>query len=102
MGGKHACPMIVTLEEMGHQQPKSGTPFETDNNTAQGILNSKMRQKLSKSYDMRYWWMKDRIQQGQFNLTWAPGKSNESDYFTKHHPPWYHRQMRYRYLQRPA
>jgi hypothetical protein len=44
--------------------------------------------------------MKDRIQQGQFNLKWAPGKFNLADYFTKHHPPWHHRKMRYKYLQK--
>jgi hypothetical protein len=100
VGGKHACPIRTALEEMRHPQPVTGTPFDTDNNTAQGILNSKMRQKLSKSFDMRYWWMKDRIQQGQFNLKWAPGKFNLADYFTKHHPPWHHRKMRFKYLQK--
>jgi hypothetical protein len=44
--------------------------------------------------------MKDRINQGQFNLTWAPGKFNLADYFTKHHSPWHHRKMRYKYLQK--
>jgi hypothetical protein len=91
---------LAALKELGHPQPSTGSPFETDNNTAQGILNSKMRQKLSKSFGMRYWWMNDRINQGQFNLTWAPGKFNLADYFTKHHPPWHHRQMRYKYLQK--
>ena len=44
MGGKHACPMRAALEELGHPQPITGSPFETDNgSTAQGILNSKMR-----------------------------------------------------------
>ena len=100
IGGKHACPMRAALEEMGHKQPNTGSPFATDNNTAQGILNSKMRQKLSKSFDMRYWWMKDRINQGQFDLTWSPGKKNKADYFTKHHPPWHPRKMRYLYLQK--
>ncbi len=100
MGGKHACPMRAALEELGHPQPATGAPFETDNNTAQGILNSKMRQKLSKSFDMRCWWMKDRINQGQFNLIWAPGKFNLADYFTKHFPPWHHRFMRYKYIQK--
>jgi hypothetical protein len=37
MGGKHACPMRTALEELGHPQPITGSPFETDNNTAQGI-----------------------------------------------------------------
>jgi hypothetical protein len=100
IGGKHACSIRAALEELGHPQPSTGSPFETDNNTAQGILTSKMRQKLSKAFDMRYWWMKDRISQGQFNLTWAPGKFNLADYFTKHHPPWHHRKMRYKYLQK--
>jgi hypothetical protein len=99
-GGKHACPILTHLKELGHKQPTTGSPFETDNYNAQGVLNSKMRQKHSKSFDMRYWWMKDRIKQGQFDLIWAPGKFNLADYFTKHHPPWHHRQMRYRYLQK--
>jgi hypothetical protein len=79
--------MRAMLEELGHRQPTIGSPFDTDNNTAQGILNSKMRQKLSKSFDMRYWWMKDHIHQHQFDLNWSPGKFNLADYFTKHHPP---------------
>ena len=44
--------------------------------------------------------MKDRIHQRQFNLKWAPGKFNLADYFTKHHPPWHHRKMRIKYLQK--
>jgi hypothetical protein len=101
-GGRHACPILAMLNELGHQQPSAGAPIETDNKTAHGVLNSKMRRKLSKSFDMRYWWMKDRINQGQFNLLWAPGKFNLADYFTKHHPPWHHRIMRYKYLQKLA
>jgi hypothetical protein len=100
IGGKHACPMHATLEELGHPQPTTGSPFDTDNNTAQGILNSKVRRKLSKSFDMRYWGMKDQISQGEFDLNWTPCKLNLADYFTKHHPPWHHRKMRYKYLQK--
>jgi hypothetical protein len=62
--------------------------------------NAKMRQKLSKSFDMRYWWMKDCIHQRQFDLNWSPGKFNLADYFTKHHLLWHHRKMRYKYLQK--
>ena len=52
-GGKCACPMITALEEIGHLQPLAGSPLVTDNSTAHGVLNSKMRQKLSKSVNMR-------------------------------------------------
>jgi len=92
--------MRTALEELGHKQPATGTPFDTDNKTARGILTRTMRQKLSKAFDMRYWWMKDRIKQKQFDLMWSPGKGNLADYFTKHHPPWHHKKMRYRYLQK--
>jgi hypothetical protein len=100
IGGKHACPMRATLKELGHPQPTTGSPSDTDNNTAEGILNYKMRQKLLKSFDMRYWWMKDRISQDESDLKWAPSKLNLADYFTKHHPPWHHRKMQYKYLQK--
>jgi hypothetical protein len=41
MGGKHTCPIIAALNELGHTQPTTGSPFETDNNTVQCILNPK-------------------------------------------------------------
>ena len=55
MGGCHTCPILSMLEGLGHLQPNTGSPLKTGNNTThQGILNSKMRQKLSKSFNMRY------------------------------------------------
>ena len=101
IGSQHACPILAALEKLGHpQQPTTGSPLSTDNSTAHGILNSKMRQKVSKSFDMRYWWIKDQIKQGQFNLLWEPGELNLANYFTKHHPPWHHCQIRFKYLQK--
>jgi hypothetical protein len=99
IAGQNACAVPDALKELDHMQPITGSPFETASNTAQGILNSKMRQKLSKSLDMRYLWIKDRIKQGQPNLIRAPGKSNLADHFTKHHPPRDHRQMRSKHIQ---
>jgi hypothetical protein len=101
-GGRHACPILAMLEELGHKQPTNGSPLKTDNKTAHGILNFKMRQKLSKSFDTRHWWMKDRIDQGQFNLLWAHGKFNLANCFTKHHPPWHHCLRRCEHLQMQA
>eukprot|EP00957_Ditylum_brightwellii_P061797 4689571-Ditylum_brightwellii.AAC.1 len=56
----------TALEEMGNPQPP--TLVSTDNSTVLGILTSPMRQTLSKAFDMRYYWVKDRIKQGQFDL----------------------------------
>jgi hypothetical protein len=101
MAGQEAIPIITALQEMGHPQPSTGTPMETDNSTAYGILTAQVRMKRSKSFDMRYHWLKDAIAQNIFNLYWGKGKSNRGDYFTKHHPPSHHRYVRYDYLQRP-
>ena len=100
MATQRACPIRTAIIELGHAQPETGTPCYTDNKTAQGILTASMRQKLSKAFDMRFYWIRDRIQQGQFNLIWRKGILNMADYFTKHHPAWHHRNMRYKYLQR--
>ena len=100
MAVQRVCPIRATLTELGHIQPINGTPIYNDNATATGILNSAMRKKLSKAFDMRFYWVKDRIKQKQFQLLWRKGTTNMADYFTKHHPPWHHKLMRYKYLHK--
>jgi hypothetical protein len=98
-GAREAVPMIIALEEMGHPRDPTGVMITTDNSTAHGILNSTMRAKLSKSFDMQYHWVKDCIQQKMFQLRWNKGNTNLADYYTKHHPPFHHMKMRRIYLQ---
>ena len=43
-----------------------------DNSTANGILNGTMKQQRSKAIDMRFYWLKDIAEQGQFKIYWAP------------------------------
>ena len=71
MNAKEAVPMRTTLEELGHPQP--ATPMQTDNSTADEIMNRRVKQKASKSIDMRFYWLQDRVKQEQFNVFWAPG-----------------------------
>ena len=93
---KEACPLRTCLEELGHPQPP--TPIVTDNNTAAGIANDTMKQRRSKAIDMRFYWVRDRVRQGQFLIYWRRGALNKADYFTKHHPASHHRQIRSSYL----
>ena len=94
---KEACPIRITLEELGHPQP--ATQLDTDNTTAVGIANDTVKQKRSKAIDMRYYWVRDRaVKQNQFKIQWKPGKMNRADYFTKHHPATHHQQIRSAYL----
>jgi hypothetical protein len=81
---------------MGHNQ--DATELKTDNTTADGIINNTVQQKCSKSMDMIFYWVKDRVEQDQFNVGWPPGDTNMGDYFTKHHSPAHHKHTRPYYL----
>ena len=72
--GKAAAPIRAALEELGHEQPP--TPLQTDNTTAIGIASDNIKQKRSKAMDMRFYWVRDRVRQGQFQIYWKPGKAN--------------------------
>ena len=93
---REAIAIRNTLEEMGHTQPP--TTVQVDNTTAVGFANQQIKQKQSKSMDMRFYWIQDRVDQRQFLIFWGPGASNLADYFTKHHPPSHHRRVRSTYL----
>ena len=47
---------------------------------------------------MRFYWLRDRAEQGQVLIYWAPGEENWADYFTKHHSATHHRTVRPAYL----
>ena len=100
INAKEAVHIRRMLTEMGHPQPR--TPIQTDNSTAEGVINSRVRPKRTKSMDMRFEWLLDRQQQGQFKIYWKPGKTNLADYFTKHHPPSHHGNIRGEFLTRVA
>jgi hypothetical protein len=93
---KEGAVLRTTLQELGHPQPP--TPLETDNTTTTGYSNDTTEQKRTKAMDMRFYWIKDRVKQGQFNVYWGPGYQNLADYFTKHHSPAHHKRMREIYI----
>ena len=47
-------------------------------------------------------WLLYSEQQGQFKIYWRTGNSNLADYFTKHHPPSHHRNVRGDFLMHVA
>jgi hypothetical protein len=73
-------------------------PVKTDNSTACGIANDNIKQQRSRSIDMRFYWVRDRKQQGHFDIVWKPGKGNLADYYSKHHSAAHHQEMRPIYL----
>jgi hypothetical protein len=97
---QESCPIRHTLEALGHPQP--ATPIQTDNQVADGIVNDRVKQRRSKAIDMRFYWVRDRVRQGQFRIHWKKGSDNLADYFTKHHPVAHHRSIRKVYFHEPS
>ena len=85
------------LKQLGHPQP--ATPLKTDNSTATSFVHNNITQKKSKSWDMRYYWLREKQHNKDFNIFWESGKTNHGDYFTKHHPGSYHQEVGPRYVR---
>ena len=71
---QEAGPIRITLEEMGHPQPP--TLVQVDDSTTLGIATGTINQHKSKAMNMRFYWIRDRSNQDQFNIYWKPGSTN--------------------------
>ena len=91
-----AIPIRRMLHILGHPQPP--TPIKTDNKTATSFANNTLKNKKSKSWDMRYYWIKDKVSNQDFVIYWDRGLNNYADYFTKHFPASYHQKNRPTYI----
>jgi hypothetical protein len=97
---KEAIVIRQLLSDLDRPQPS--TPVITDNSTAAGIANDTIRQQKSRAVDMRLHWVRDRVEQKQFDVQWQRAQHNLADYFTKHHAPKHHQTMRPFYLVNSA
>ena len=91
-----AIPIRHVLEQLGHKQPP--TPIKTDNSTANSFVHANLKQKRSKTWDMRWNWLRDRKTHKEIHPYWDKGKNNQGDYFTKHHSPEHHKIHRQKYI----
>ena len=64
INGQEAVPICTLLRELG--QPHLATPMQVDNSTEIGFANDTIKQKRSKSINMRFYWIRDRTTRGQF------------------------------------
>lgn len=72
------------LTALGHPQPlHPGTPLFVDNDCARAVANRNAKQRRSKAFDMRLHWIRDRVDQGQFQILRCAGTDNPADYLTK-------------------
>ena len=95
INGQEAVPIRTLLCKMGHPQP--ATPIQFDKSTVAGFANDIIKQKRSKSIDMRFYWIRNRTSQDWFLIYWQPVITNLSDYHIKHHSPAHHQSMQKTY-----
>ena len=62
--GKVVISVRASIIEIGH--PQDPTPLKTDNNTADGFFNKKIKPKRSESFDMKFYWVLDQIKKNNF------------------------------------
>jgi hypothetical protein len=88
-GGTFAVAKIADLErqvlsDFGYPQPP--TTIHCDNEVAVGLANRTIKPKMSKSCDMRFHWLQDRVRRRQFRVQHIRGIWNVADFFTKSLP----------------
>ena len=93
---KAALPLRVSLEDMEHEQHK--TPVTTDITTSCGLIKKTMIPKRTKSYYMRFNFLKCREAQNQFDLIWRKVTLNRADYHNKRHPTQHYIRKRGKYV----
>ena len=52
-----------------------------------------MRLKKSKTWDVRWNWLRQKERLKEFKILWEKGKNNIADLFTKIHSPQHHRKI---------
>ena len=79
--GQMAAGLRKTLSDLGYPQPP--TYILVDNEVASGIASNTIEPKRTKSIDMQYHWLRDRVQMQEFIVIWRKGMYNLADFFTK-------------------
>jgi hypothetical protein len=88
-GGAFAAAKIAdqerqVLSDFGYPQPP--TTIHCDNEVAVGLANRTIKPKMSKSCDMRFHWLQERVRRLQFRVQHVRGLHNVSDFLTKSLP----------------
>ena len=96
INAQELIPVRHALEALGHPQPP--TPLKTDNSTAESFVSKNIKQKKSKTWDMRWNWLRDPKITKLVKIYWDKACKNHADYQTKHHPPSYHKAIRSNYI----
>jgi hypothetical protein len=79
--GQMASGLRKILSDLGYPQPP--TYILVDNKVAHGIASNTIEPKRTKSLDMHYHWLRNRVFLQEFIVIWRKGMYNLADFFTK-------------------
>jgi hypothetical protein len=86
----------LSLKELGY--PQLHTTVHCNNATTVGIANNTIKRQRSRSMEMRYFWIVDKVVKKLNAIKWHPGQENLADYQSKHHLGTHHQAVRPWYL----
>ena len=81
--GQTTATICGILNCMGH--PQKPTKIKTNNSTVNSFVHATTHMKRSKTWDMRYHWLREKITKKMLDIYWDKGSNNHADYFTKHY-----------------
>ena len=70
MNAKKGHVIRLTLKELVHLEPS--TPMNYDNATAAGTENGSVMRQRSRSMDIRYFYILNKVKNGEFDVSWHP------------------------------
>jgi hypothetical protein len=76
-----AARLRKTLSDLGYPQP--ATYILNYNEVASGIADNTIEPKRTKSIDMQFHWLRDRVQMQEFIVIWLKGEYNLADFLAK-------------------
>ena len=79
--GEHVRRIMIDL---GY--PQKPTDIVYDNTIAGKMANKTCKLRRSRAIDMRFHWLRDRVEQGHFRMVWRAGVENLADFLSKAHP----------------
>ena len=86
-------------DAMGY--PQAATRISTDNACAAGVANKTMKIKRSRTINMNFHWIRDRVAQGEYTVVWFEGRKNLADFFTKPLPREAHARAQFQLVHYP-
>ena len=91
-----------TLEDQDLKGVVCKALLENKDRNAFAVVHMTVRPKKSKSIDVRFDWIQDRVRQKQIKVEWIAGGKNLGDFFTKSLPVHVHQELAHYYASPPS